>query len=277
MKFKTIFVLFNAILIFSFAFIFLMPLFLLGGAYALPFWGKNWPLFLLFAAVLVGFNVFFVNNWKLFSLLETEGWDELSRLLCERVFERGRYDRRTVKLLVNTSLLRGDMATVERLEAALLKDKPSALRRDAVLFGAARLLKNDAAASERFLGEYADGKGVDNPAWIGFYHAFSLVLAKRAPEASARLESSMASKDPILAVLSAFMLGTMCAAASDEAERARLVAAAEARRVALAGRYGAQRWAREVERGKSEVHIVILSKILDEASAWLLKVVEPKA
>lgn len=276
MKFKTIFVLFNAILIFSFAFIFLMPLVLLGGTYALPFWGKNWPLFLLFAAVLVGFNAFFVKNWKMFSLLETEDWDALSALLCDRVFGRGRFDRRTVKLLVNTSLLRGDMATVERLEAALRKDKPSALRRDAVLFGAARLLKNDAAASERFLGEYADGEGVDNPAWIGFYHAFSLVLAKRAADAAARLESSSASKDPILALLSAFMLGTMCAAATDGAERARLEAVAEARRAAMAARYGAQRWAKEVERGKSEVHIVILSKILDEASAWLLKV-ESKA
>jgi len=271
MKFKTIFILFNAILLFSFAFIFFMPFLLLGGEYSLPFWARNWPLFLFFIAVLAGFNVFFVLNWRLFTLLESEDWDALGTLLGERVFGGKHYDRRTVRLLVNTSLLRGDMAVVEKLEATLREAKPAALRRDAVLFGAARLLKNDVGASVRFLDEFADGKGVENPAWITFYHSFALVLARRAPEAVPRLEGSLRSTDSVLSVLSAYILGTLCASAVEPAERERLTAAAEARRAELAGRFGAVRWAREVERAKSEIHIVILSKILDEASTWLLK------
>lgn len=270
MKFKTIFALFNAILIFSFAFIFFMPFLLLGAEYSMPFWAKNWPLFLFFTAVLIGFNAFFISNWRLFTLLESEDWAALGALLEARVFDKKHYDRRTVRLLVNTALLRGDMATVEKLEAVLRKDKPAALRRDAVLFGAARLLQNDTQASVVFLEEFADGKGVENPAWITFYHAFALVLVKRAPEAVARLEALLGSRDCMLASLSAYLLGTLCAPAVQPGERDRLVAVAEAKRAELFKRFGAIKWAREVERAKSEIHVVILSRILDEASAWLL-------
>jgi len=272
MKFKTIFALFNAILIFSFAFIFFMPFLLLGAEYSMPFWAKNWPLFLFFTTVLIGFNAFFVSNWRLFTLLESEDWDALTVLLEQRIFDKKHYDRRTVRLLVNTSLLRGDMAVVEKLESVLRKEKPAALRRDAVLFGAAKLLKNDTQASVLFLDEYADGKGVENPAWITFYHAFALVLVKRSPEAAPGLEASLGSRDHVLAALSAYLLGSLCAPSAPAVERDRLAALAEAKRAELFKRFGAVHWAREVERAKSEIHVVILSRILDEASAWLLKI-----
>ncbi|MBN2873709.1 MAG: hypothetical protein JXM71_01325 [Spirochaetales bacterium] len=269
MKFKTIFVLFNVILIFSFAFVFLMPFFLLGLNYSARFWLGNWPLFLFFLIILAGFNAFFAFNWRLFTLLESEDWEGLGSLLSERVFEKKRRDRRTIKLLVNTALLRGDMATVERLESVLRADRPRALRRDAVLFGAARLLKNDAVASEAFMAEFADGAGVDNPRWIAFYHAFARVVGGHSSEAAATLEPLMSSREPVLAVLAAYLAGTLCAAQADPATRLRLTEGAEQKRATIAARYPEKSWAREVERAKTEIHVVILSRILDEASAWL--------
>ncbi len=274
MKFKTIFILFNFILIFSFSFIFLMPFFLLGGEYTLAFWLKNWPLFLFFAAVLVGFNVFFVFNWRLFTLLESEDWNALGILLGDRVFNKKRYDRRTVRLLVNTALLRGDMETVSRLEKTLHDMRPAALRRDAVLFGAARLLRNDAAASEAFMAEFSDGKGVENPAWIGFYHAFSMILQGKAAKAAPMLKPFLGSRDTILAALSAYLYATLCSVGLEPAERQAQAAEAETRRLAIVARYPGVKWAREVERAKTEIHIVILSKILDEASTWLFPPVQ---
>jgi hypothetical protein len=276
MKFKSIFILFNVILVFAFAFIFFMPFAFLGAAYSMTFWSKNWPLFLFFVAVITGFNAFFMSNWKMFRLLESEDWDALATLLEDRVYKKKHYDRRTVRLLVNTCLLKGDMAAIERVEASLREHKPSALRRDAVLFGAARLLKNDAEASVTFLSEFADAKGVENPAWIVFYYGFALVLSKRPVDASPRLEASLSAKDPVLALLSAYVLGTLCAAASKPAEKKRLIEISERKRLLIADRYktgskGVSRWAHEIERAKSEIHIVILSKILDEASTWLLK------
>lgn len=269
MKFKTIFILFNAILIFSFAFIFLMPFFLLGAEYSTPFWLKNWPLFMVFAAVLIGFNIFFVLNWRLFSLLESEDWESLGALLADRVLVRRRYDRRMIRLLVNTSLLRGDMATIERLESALRVGKPAALRRDAVLFGAARMLKNDAEATERFLAEFVDGRGVDNAQWLLFYYGFVLVMRERFDEATPRMQATISAKDPVLALMSAYILGSLCAVAAKPGDRQALVDSAEAVRIRLSRTFDAAKWARETERAKGEVHIVILSRILDEASGWM--------
>lgn len=263
MKFKTIFILFNAILVFSFTFIFIMPFMLLGAKYSMQFWLQNWPMVVFFIVVLAGFNVYFVMNWKLFSLLESEDWNSLGVLLGEKVFSRKRYGRRTLRLLVNMALLRGDMQTIERLESVLRAEKPGALRRDAVLFGAARLLRNDSAASERFLAEFADGKDVENPAWMQFYYSFALVLVRKVDEASPRLEALTGSKDPILALLSAYLLGTLGTQAS--------AGAAMARRAEIVAKYSQARWTREVERAKSEVHIVILSRIIDEATAWLIE------
>jgi len=276
-KFKTIFVLFNVLLIFSFAFIFFMPLYLLGSDFLGTFWTTNWPLFLFFALVLVSFNAFFVANWRLFSLLEAEDWDGLGTLLSGRVFEKGRYDRRTVRLFINTALLRSDLPAIERLESTLRERRPKALRRDALLFAAARLLKNDAEASVAFLEEFARGGG--RPDWLDFYYAFSLVLARRTGDAAPRLEPLLSAKDPVLALLAAYTLGVLCAPSASPEERSRRASLAEGRRDALARRFGAatggpasrgaERGSREIERAKGEVHIVILSKIVDEAGAWL--------
>ena len=183
MKFKTIFALFNIVLVLSFVFILVMPFFLLGSDYSLTFWARNWPLIIFFVTVLAGFNVFFALNWRLFSALEAEDWKSVTALLSERVLVRHRHDRRTIRLLVNTSLLKGDVELVRKIEQELRERRPAALRRDAVLFGVALLLRNDPVASERFLSPFLDARGVDNAQWLGFYHAFSLVMQKRASEA----------------------------------------------------------------------------------------------
>ncbi|OHD76961.1 MAG: hypothetical protein A3J97_03970 [Spirochaetes bacterium RIFOXYC1_FULL_54_7] len=269
MKFKTIFALFNIVLVLSFTFILVMPFFLLGAEYSLTFWSRNWPLIIFFVIVLSGFNAFFALNWRLFSALEAEDWKAVTSLLSDRVLRQHKHDRRTIRLLVNTALLKGDVELVQKIEQELRERRPAALRRDAVLFGVALLLRNDPEASERFLAPFLDGHGVDNAKWLGFYHAFSLVMQKRAYEAVALLQPYLDADDPVLSLLSAYLTGTLCASAVDEGRREELLSAAQRIRTQLSKRYTAVHWARESERAKGEMHIVILSKILDDASVWL--------
>jgi len=269
MKFRTIFILFNVILVVSFGFMFVMPFALLGTGYTMSFWASNWPLGAFFLAVLAAFNAFFIANWQMFTLVEKEDWTTLETWLRVRLFDRGRTDRRYVRLFINVCLLRGDMESIAQLEARLAEKQPAALRRDAVLFAAARLLANDPAKSEAFLAPYLDGKGVDHAPWLRFYHAFSLVLLQRADEAAPALESNLGARDPVLAALSAYLLGSLSAAASAPERRDALVAAAGKARDALLAGMDAARWSKETERARGEVHIVIMSKLIDEAGAWL--------
>ncbi len=268
MKFRTIFILFNIVLVFSFCFIFFMPLFLLGSGYMADFWSKNWPLGGFFVLVLGVFNAFFLSNWKLFKLVEGEDWEALSSWLKRAMTEKGRINRRFVRLFVNASLLRSDMAAIEELEGLLGERKPRLLARDAVLFAAARLLKNDADATMAFVKPYVGSGGVDQPHWLSFYYAFSLILQKNPLDAVPVLTKLLAQKDPVLALLAAYLLASLCAPGAEDEARREMTEAAGKTKASLKARYNAEAWSRETEKAKSEVHIVILSKLIDEAGAW---------
>ncbi len=270
MKFRTIFILFNIVLVFSFGFIFFMPFFLLGADYSLDFWAKNWPLAAFFLLVLAAFNAFFIYNWKLFILVEGEDWDALSSWLKHALLVKGRFNRRFVRLFVNASLLRSDIEGIEALEAALRDKRPAMLAKDAVLFGAARLLKSDPAGTEAFLKPFLDRRGVEQAPWLSFYYAFTLIMLKRPLDGAPRLKALLPSRDPLLSGLSAYLLGSLCASAAGGQDKDGLLSAANAKRAELKKRFSPEAWSRETEKGKAEVHIVILSKLIDDTGAWLL-------
>jgi len=117
MKFRTIFILFNVVILTSFLFVFFLPLLLLGPESSLSFWKGNWYLALLFLALIAGLNSFFLVNRKTFVLVEREDWAELSAHLGGLMFPKGRFTGSRVRLLVNAYLLQSDIAGIESLEA----------------------------------------------------------------------------------------------------------------------------------------------------------------
>lgn len=270
MKFRTIFILFNVVILVSFCFVFFFPFFVLGPGPSFAFWKGNWYLALFFILLLGGLNAFFLANRKVFTLVEREDWSALSSYLAEEIYAKGRFRASSVRLLVNACLLRSDVDGIEKLEAELEAKKPALLRANALLFGVTRLLRNRLPEAEAFFARYLDAKDVESRDWLRFDYAFSLVLQKRAADALPFLKEGTASRDAVLALLSAYLLGSIGAASAASAdERSALKALAEATRQRLATRFSALRWSKEVERAKGEVHIVILSKLVDDAGRWL--------
>lgn len=277
MKFRTIFTLFNVVILTSFAFVFLMPLFVLGAGASLDFWKENWYLALFFLLLIAGLNSFFLANRKVFVLVEREDWGGLSAYLVKSMAGKGRIRSSRVRLLINAYLLQSDAEGIARLESDLSAKRPDLLRRNALLFGVTRLLRGRNEEAEAFLKGYLDAKDADSPDWLRFDYGFSLILQKRAREALPFLERSLDSKDAVLRVLAAYLLASLGAdAAETEEARAEARARAEAERGRLRARFDARRWAKEVERAKSEVHIVILSKLVDDAGRWLLETASTK-
>jgi hypothetical protein len=276
MKFRTIFILFNVVILTSFLFVFLLPIFLLGPESSLAFWQGNWYLALVFLLLIAGLNSFFLLNRKTFALVEREDWGALSAHLVGIMFPKSRFTTSRVRLLVNAYLLQSDIAGIEALEAELKVKRPAILRKNALLFGVTRLLRNRPEEAEAFFSEYLDAKDVDSRDWLRFDYGFSLVLQKKAGQALPFLEEGSRSRDPVLCLLAAYLLGSVGAAsAPGEDERKAAEAKAEATRLKLRKRYSSAKWSKEVERAKSEVHIVILSKLIDDAGTWLYA--EPKA
>jgi hypothetical protein len=272
MKFRTIFILFNVVVITSFLFIFFLPFALLGPGTSLTFWKGNWYLALVFVALIAGLNSFFLANRKTFLLVEREDWGELSAYLVGLMFPKGRFRSGRVRLLVNSYLLQSDIGGIERLEAELGAKRPDLLRKNALLFGVTRLLRGDTAGAEAFFEPYLGARDVESREWLRFDYGFSLVLQKKYGASRPYLEEGCASRDAVLCLLSAYLLGSVGAAfASDESGKAEAGAMAEAARARLRKRYSTAKWNREVERAKSEVHIVVLSKLIDDAGRWLFE------
>ena len=165
MKFKTIYILFNAVILLSFGFIFLMPLFLLGGDYFSLFVSKNWIAGALFLLTLIVINGYFLSNWKLFRLLETEDWRGLIRLLEQRVYRKGRFGKGTIKMLINAYVVTSNVEKISDLESRLREKRPRLLRTYALQFGIPYLLKmkDDPKSAESYFGRAAESEKCTPP------------------------------------------------------------------------------------------------------------------
>jgi hypothetical protein len=268
MKFKTLFLMFNAVVLFSFLLVFLSPLFVLGMSSFLLFWKANWLLGIAFIIILVGLNTFFALNWKLFSLLENEDWPGLSAYLGERIKSGKPYGEREIKLYLNTLLLLSDVSSIDLLEQQLKTTKPKLLEKKALFFGITRLLKNDYAQAESFLAPYVGKKGVNDADWLRFDYCFALALQKRWADAYQALRPLDGAKSPVLRALGGSFISLMYPQLP-EADREQAQAESAKIKADLTKKVNKSRWDKEVRYAKEDIQGVILAKVIDEAGTWL--------
>jgi tetratricopeptide (TPR) repeat protein len=252
-----------------------MPLIVLDSGSFFGFWKENWYLALFFILLIAGLNSFFLVNRKVFVFVEREDWSGLTAYLVKTMFgatpaRPARFRSSRVRLLINAYLLQSDAEGIARLEEALAAQRPDLLRKNALLFGVTRLLTGRNEEAEAFFKKYLDAKDADSADWLRFDYGFSLIMQKRIRESRPYLEEALSSSDAVLRAVAAYLLGGLCAdAETTEEDRASARARAEEERIRLKKRFDERRWRKEVERAKSEVHIVILSKLVDEAGRWL--------
>ena len=267
MRFKTIFWLFNAVVLVSVLFIAFIPLIAWGGEYAGVFWGNIWvvgAVFLLFIAVLDGY---FVRNWKLFTLLEKEDWPALLAWLEERIYGSRRIGRAYASLLVNTALSVSNLEAVRRLEAEVAERRPALKRQIGVILGIPVLLQRDPAAMEAYFGPLADDPGTKRREWALWCRALGRVSGGNAPGALDDLSPLFASKDAALRLLAVHLAAPLRAEMAPERAGA-MDAALASLRADLAGEAGERRLARSREEN---LMAVVLSSLVNDARRELLE------
>jgi len=269
LKFKSIFILFNAVIILSFCFVFAMPFIALGAEFALSFWKTSWPLGLLLLVILTGFDIFFMTNVKLFELLEREDWPALVQYLEDRVLKQHRYTQRLVKLLIHSYLVMSDPQSVIALEATLKKEKPQLLRKNTLLFGLSHVLKGDHAGAATLFLEQETNNGLTNE-WEQWYLCFALLLQQKFSDAADRLITlAQHGKDSLVCALSAlFLQDTIQKAVPEKAEQAKGAAETAKQRIkrTLPDR---KAWNKELGKAQGEIHVIILAKSLDDAARYI--------
>jgi len=257
LKFKVVFILFNVVIVISFLVIYFMPLAMLGWDYTKEFWGRNWGLPILFAVILGGLNGYFAFNWQLFRLLEREDWDGLIDHLEKRIIEKRIILAQQCRILINAYLVRSRLDSVSRLEAVIRERRPRLMRRLVMPLGVRHLLSNDPEVMLTYFGEFKDLR-IREGGWVRWAYGFASLLAEHRDEALKYLRRVIAEeRNPLLLLLSAYLLDSVEPGSG---------------RTAIEGfkkRYTPERLASETERQRGSVQVVILARLIDEASDWL--------
>lgn len=262
MKLKTIAIIFNALIIVSFGFVFIMPALFLGWEYAGLFWGENWYLVLIFFAVLIALNLYFLGNWRLFHALEDENWPAAIEVLEARIARRPTVS--TVRMLCHACVLTSRLDRIRALEGEIAERRPSLVPKVVMVLAIPHLLSGDGVAIVAYFERYRSTVDRAGAPWVEWARAFGLMLQERTEEARETLAQLAEGLKPgLLLGLSAYLLNAWTRGLDSEGERV------EGYRKAIRARYDRKVWARHVERERSELHVLVLGTLLDDVERWL--------
>jgi hypothetical protein len=272
MKMKAIFLLLNAVLGIAFLVIFLTPLFLVGGDWFGLFWTRNWPIAVVFVLTLCAVDTYFLLNWKLFSGLEKENWGEVASFLEDRIFKRGWISAARVRLLLNTYLVTSNTEGILALEAYLAGKKPGMIPRFSLPFGIPHLLSRDSKDAEAWFRGMLNLPRLADRDWVSWNHAFSLLQMKERDAARTELSALLDRvSDPVLLLLTIYLLDVL--AKSDASVESRVAS----KRDTLKAQHSHESLQKAIEKSSANIQVVVLSRLLQDASQWLFASAAPAA
>jgi hypothetical protein len=209
LKFKSIFILFNVILLFAFILLLFMPLIMMGPDFALTLYKQAWYFYLILLLVFLGLNGYFLANRKTYTLLEEERWQELTDHLLEEVLEKSRgirglrLNRQNLGILISGLMLTSRMDKLEELNRFLKEHQPRMHRRFLLPLGYPHLLSENPAKMEEHYGISLQSRSSGD--WPRWFYGFSLTLQGKMEPARESLQPLFSSKDLILRLMSLYL------------------------------------------------------------------------
>ena len=272
MKFQSVFIIFNILLVLFLAILCLSPALFLGSQLIPVFWRSNWYLILILVLVLAGFDWFYFMNRRLYNLLEKEDWPALVNYLEDRVLRQGKYSPRLVRLLANTYLVLSDSPAVMSLENKAAMASSSLVDNNALVFGTARILGKDISGAIHFFETRLNSVKPALREWVRWYYGFTLLLDRQYEKASQEFSHLASScKDGVISGLSAYFLGSVIKKSMPDHDSFLDSAAMEGRERVIKFFPNKKTWAKETVRINAEIHTAVLSKYMEEAGQWLYK------
>ena len=262
---------FGVIIVFILLVVFLLPSFITGTESVSSFLRIILPFVILITTILVCLIVYFLLNYRLLSLLEREDWPAVAYYLEQKIFVKGGYDTRKVRLLASSYMVISDYASVSRLENKAALVKPSVVEKNALVFGAARILGGNYAEAAAFFKKYLERGRLkaNEKEWVRWFYGFSNLLdgdfGRAEPDFSFLAQFAHVA---VVSGLSAYFLFNNIAKYSKSPDECR-AAAEKGRNRALTMVKKAARWKKEVGKMEAEIHIAIIRKYIDEAEVWL--------
>ncbi|GEM_PF-6666384 len=205
MKFKTIFVFFQAILGISFMLVFFLPLPILGWEWTLGYWAGNWFWGLVFILVMFGVFYYISRQTRYLSFIETENWSGLVEILEDDFQKTGKLNVTQVRLWIHSYFLLQKVSEVQKLEERLEKTQPGLIKRLGLLFALPYWLQKDSEKTEEKLSALIGGKNIDEYHWVLWALGFLKSSCGQSKESFALLEPLLKKKDS-LGLLSIYLV-----------------------------------------------------------------------
>lgn len=173
MRFKSIFWLFNIVVILALILVSAASFFMLETNSAALFWRNMWLLLLMFVLMIAALDFYFILNWKLFTYLEREDWPALLAWLEERLYLKGKLNRPYSNLLINTALSVSNLDAVKKLETEIRQRKPELIKSLGVSLGIPVLLEQNWSAIGDYFGPLADNPRTHRRDWAQWCRALA--------------------------------------------------------------------------------------------------------
>jgi len=222
--------------------------------------------------LLVCMSIFFFLNYRLLSLLERVDWPALAYYLEQKIYVKGRYSARNVRILASSYLVISDYQSVLKLESKTQLAKPALVSKNALIFGSARILSgsySDAAVFFRI--QMSKCKSKDKQ-WMRWFGGFSQLLTGAFNMAEPDFVlMAISSNDALITGLSAYFLSTSLEKKSQNPEKCKEAAKNGKERV-LKSIKNINNWKKEADKTGTDIHIAIIRKYIDEAGIWLYDV-----
>lgn len=275
MKLKVLVIIFNAVLLTIFFTVLSFSFFTAGTEFIGSFFKNYWIFVLFFTFLFIGMNIFFISNWKLITTLESDDWPALSLYLETEIFEKHHITAKKAWLLCEISILLGDFEILKRLERVLEEHKPKYIRTFASRFAAAKLLSNDYQGLAEFMARTVVQPHETSP-WIPFYDAFSAQMLRCYREAAEKFSRMLETEqDPLVRLLGVYFMdyGLYHYLGIDKDDADKRIEA-EKRKLK---KHSLQYWKKYVQKEKQNIHVLVLTKAIDDALIWLFKEDDIKA
>ncbi|MBN2440867.1 MAG: hypothetical protein JXJ04_05960 [Spirochaetales bacterium] len=264
MKFKSIFIVFNIVIAFSFLFFFLMPIVILGLDHFLQFASNYWVAFLLFIILLIIFNTYFIINWKFFRLLENEDWYGLITYLENKIYTQNRISKKSVKILINTYLCTSNTEGIKKLALFLKRRKPRFISEFSIQFSIPYLLADSPEESEAFFKKLLEDKNLQHKDWIRWDYGLILMQQKKKAEAITAFSSLLfPDVDAIIFLLALYMLNSLCY------DNPRLTNTIDLAKKEFMEQHSLDQLIEKIEKDKNNIQIISLRSSIQEAFKWV--------
>ena len=273
MKFKYLIIAFSIIIVIIILVTVLLPLVLVSsaGEITVSFRYITLPLLIFMALLLGSLGIFLFFNYRLLSLLDREDWPALAYYLEQKIYVKGRFSRRNVRILASSYLVMTDYQSVIKLENKAILAKPSTVENNILLFGAARVLSGSPSEAVAFFKTHLE-KGkikAKDEQWIRWYYGFSLLLSGSFSMVLPEFASlAISSRDALITGLPAYFLNNTIAKNCDNSEEGFSAAKTGRTRVVKALK-NLISWKKETNNMSADIHVAIIKKYINEAGEWL--------